>query len=148
MLNCRRSSDQRLAWSDVDQRLQSLIGKRALFTTRGRFYVAPHLLPMLREVGEYYVDPHAHLQAAKSLAPILEPRDLFIASNRDRTLEPESVLEATWHLQRARVLIPTRFRNMRAQCEAALSTLTFLRPFRLGYREAPATFNRNADRCS
>jgi len=129
MMNYKRPSDERLAWPDVDERLKALIARRVLFSTRGRFYVAPQLLPKLREVGEYYVDPHAHLHAAKALAPILEPRDLFIASNRDRTLEPESVLEATWHLQRARVLVPARTRKVRTQCETALATLTFLRPF-------------------
>lgn len=129
MINYGRPHDERLPWPEVDKRLKTLIGKRALFSTRGRFYVEPQFLAKLREGGVYYGDPHAHLHAAKSLAPILEPRDLFVASNRDRTLEPESVLEATWHLQRARALVPARFRKLRTQCDVALSTLTFLRRF-------------------
>jgi hypothetical protein len=128
MMNYNRESDQRLVWQDVDERLKTLITKQALLSTRGHFYVAPPLLTKLREMGGYFADPHAHLHAAKALAPILEPRDLFIASNRDRTLEPESILEATWHIQRARVLVPARTRRVRLQCETALATLTFLRP--------------------
>lgn len=128
MMNYGRPQHLRLAWPEVDERLRRLIAKRVLFSTRGRFYVDPQLLPKLRE-GPYHSNPHAHLHAAKSLAPILEPRDLFIASNRDRTLEPEPVLEATWHLQRARMLVAPRIRETRIQCDAALSTLTFLRPF-------------------
>jgi hypothetical protein len=128
MMNYGRPQHLRLAWPEVDERLRTLIAKRVLFSTRGRFYVDPQLLPKLRE-GQYHSNPHAQLHAAKALAPILEPRDLFIASNRDRTLEPEPVLEATWHLQRARMLVAPRIRETRIQCDAALSTLTFLRPF-------------------
>lgn len=128
VLNYDRPSRQRLAWIDVEERVGALVTKRAVFTTRGRFYIAPQLLSTLRD-GQPYSDPEAHLTAAKALAPILEPRNLFIASNRDRTLEPENVLEATWHLHRARSLVPPRNRKIRVQCEVALSTLTFLRPF-------------------
>ena len=127
-LNYDRPSRERIAWLEVDERLKALVAKRAVFATRGRFYISPRLLPVLRD-GQPYHDPNAHVSAAKALAPILEPRSLFIASNRDRTLEPENVLEATWHLQRARMLVPPRDRRLRVQCEAALSTLTFLRPF-------------------
>jgi hypothetical protein len=128
MMNYGRTQHQRLAWPEVDEKLRTLVKKRVLFSARGRFYVDPQLLPKLRE-GKYQSDPKAHLHAARSLAPILEPRDLFIASNRDRTLEPEPVLEATWHLHRARLLVAPRIRETRVQCDAALSTLTFLRPF-------------------
>jgi hypothetical protein len=128
LLNYDRPDRERLAWQDVDERLQALISKKAVFATRGRYYIAPQLLPKLRD-GRHYSEPDAHLSAAKSLAPILEPRNLFIASNRDRTLEPENVLEATWHLHRARVLVPPRNQRIRSQCKNALSTLTFLRPF-------------------
>lgn len=129
MMNYKRSADQQLSWPAVEERFKTLIERHFLFGSRGRLYVAPQLLAKLKEVSEYYVDPQAHLHAAKALAPILEPRDLFIASNRDRTLEPESVLEATWHIQRARVMAPARTRKVRTKCDAALATVTFLRPF-------------------
>lgn len=127
LLNYKRPLQLRLAWTDVDEKLQTLIAKKVVYKTRGRYYVAPQLLSILRE-GVPYSESEAHVTAAKSLTPILEPRNLFISSNRDRTLEPENVLEATWHLHRARLLIPPRDRR-RSQCEAALSALTFLRPF-------------------
>lgn len=128
VLNYDRPNRERLAWTEVEDRLAALVAKRGVFTTRGRHYVSQQLLPTLRN-GRPYSDPDAHLIAAKALVPILEPRNLFIASNRDRTLEPENVLEATWHLHRARLLVPPRNRKIRVQCEAALSILTFLRPF-------------------
>lgn len=127
-LNYDRPSRERLPWLEVDERLKALVAKRAVFATRGRFYISPRLLPVLRD-GQPYHDPNAHMGAAKALTPILEPRSLFIASNRDRTLEPANVLEATWHLHRARLLVPPRDRGLRVQCDVALSTLTFLRPF-------------------
>jgi hypothetical protein len=128
MMNFGRPHHDRLTWAEVDETLETLAAKKALIPTRGRFYVEPRFLPQLRG-RQFDSDPHAQVHAAKSLAPILEPRDLFLASNRDRTLEPESVLEATWHLQKARTLVPARSRKMRNLCGDTLSILTFLRPF-------------------
>src|SRR5205823_6775660 len=79
MMNYGRPRDQRLSWAEVADRLRNLVDKKMLASTRGRFYVEPRFLPTLRDSG-YQNDHHAHLHAAKALAPILEPRDLFIAS--------------------------------------------------------------------
>lgn len=128
MLNYARPITERLSWSDVDEALRKLVAKRVLCRTRGRFYVPSRLLPELR-AARYASDPGANVHAAKALTPILEPRDLFIASNRDRTLEPEPVLEATWHLYRARILSSPRDRAIRQHSTTALANLTFLRPF-------------------
>ena len=128
MMNYDRPEEQRLEWVEVDQKLSHLLAKRALYRTRGQFYISPRLTSVLCD-SSYARDPRANLRAAKALAPILEPGDLFIASNRDRTLEPEPLLEATWHLHKARVLSSPRDFKIRSQCTAALSSLTFLRPF-------------------
>lgn len=128
MLNFGRQPEGRLAWIEVDDKVRTLVAKRVLSRTRGQFYIPSRFRTTLQQ-GAYENDPGAHLHAAKALAPILDPRDLFIASNRDRTLEPEPVLEATWHLDRARQLSPGRGPRIRLQSRNALATLTFLRPF-------------------
>lgn len=128
MMNYAKPSETQLAWTDARDKLDALVRKKALHHTRGQFYVASELLAILRQ-GPFSNDPLANLHAAKALAPILEPRGLFVASNRDRTLEPEPVLEATWHLHKARRLLPSRDTVRRPQCVRSLSNLTFLRRF-------------------
>jgi hypothetical protein len=128
LLNYDRPPEGRMAWREVDARLRGLRAKGAVLAARERFLIPRKFLSTLRR-GAPYSDPEAHLRAAKSLAPILEPGSLFISSNRDRTLEPENVLEATWHLNRARAVSSPRDLRIWPKCLNALTTLTFLRSF-------------------
>ena len=59
LLNYDHPARERLAWQDVDERLQALMSKAA-FATRGRYYIAPQLLLKLRD-GHHYSESHATL---------------------------------------------------------------------------------------
>lgn len=128
MLNFGRAESDRLEWTAARAAIEELIDLRAVYSTRGQLYVKPEYLPGLRQL-EYANDPRAHLHAAKALASILEPQRVFVATNRDRTLEPEPMLEAIWHLYRARQLTTARDFSIKPQCDTALATLVFLRTY-------------------
>jgi hypothetical protein len=86
---------------------------------------------------EIFEDPWclalAHRHAALALCPILYPQGARIATNRDRQLEPQTVLDAAWHLRTAFDLVPWRFRNQWPTSDGlphvrgAQAQLTFLR---------------------
>lgn len=128
MLNFERNDRERLDWTAAQETIDELIRLRALYSTRGQLYIRPGYLPVLHQF-RYANDPRAHVHAAKALVPILEPERVFVASNRDRALEPEPMLEAIWHLRRARHLTTGREFIVRPQCDTALSTLVFLRTY-------------------
>lgn len=128
MLNFGRVEGERLEWTAANAAIEELIKLRAVYSTRGQLYIKPEYLPALRQFS-YANDPRAHLHAAKALVSILEPKRIFVASNRDRALEPEPMLEAIWHLRKGRQLTTGREFTIRPQCDMALSTLVFLRTY-------------------
>jgi len=128
MANFDRKRDDGVDWVAAVSMLDELARKRVLSRTRGTYFVRRELLASLRD-DSYCDDAKAHLHAARALTPIIEPRGVFTGANRDRALEPEPVLEATWHLQRVRALLPPRGGGTRNHGRAALAALTLLRPY-------------------
>lgn len=126
MLNFRTPMTQRLSWIQAQSQLDRLINTKLLRRNRNVVFVPS---PVARALAGnlYENDAEAHLHAARALCPILQPTGHFIASNRDRQLEPEPVLEAAWHLQKAYSLMPYRFRPRNDPAGAAQGMLTFLR---------------------
>ena len=104
----------RLQWKQFEQSVQRLIGDRLLsasradlfLTSKGRRAVGQ---PQIYEDAQRLVSAHRH--AALALCPILFPQGARMSTNRDRQLEPASVLDAIWHLQTAFRLVPWRFRH-------------------------------------
>lgn len=128
IINHDRLDAPRITWSAVEEILQVFRSKGIVRYSKGQYYIARDLLERLRE-GAYWNSPDAHLSAALALAPIIDPNRLAISSNRDRSLEPETVIEAHWHLQKARAMTPPRELDNRRRVNAAFNNLIFLRPF-------------------
>ena len=126
ILNYGIDKGQTLTWNDSQAILEHLIGKKLLQRNRGGVFLPRNVVQAIAG-NRYDTDPGAHLHAAQVLCPILQPSAHFVASNRDRQLEPEHVLEAAWHLQRAYSLVPNRFRPRHDEIAAAQAKLTFLR---------------------
>ncbi len=127
MLNFGTIPSQRLTWVQAQAQLDQLIKRKLLRRNRNVIFLPSQIANIL--VGNRYEkDPDAHLHAARALCPILQPSGHFIASNRDRQLEPEPVLEAAWHLHMALALTPRRFRPKNDPASVAQVILTFLRP--------------------
>lgn len=126
MLNFGVSEAERLTWLQAHDQLDRWVKRRLLRRNRNVVFL-PHLVANGLAGNSIQNDPEAHLHAARALCPILQPAGHFIASNRDRQLEPESVLEAAWHLQRAFLLTPSRFRPRNDSIGSAQAILAFLR---------------------
>jgi hypothetical protein len=125
-----------LGWANFEQSVQRLLDAGLLSESRSDLF----LTQKGRQAAgtpAVFEDPWrlalAHRHAALALCPILYPQGARIASNRDRQLEPQSVLEAEWHLQTAKDLVPWRFRNLWSTSDGlpdvrdAQAQLTFLR---------------------
>lgn len=110
MANYGREPDERISWNGFEIAVDRLIAAKLLARSRNTLYLSPAVRQALGEIS-LNDDPAAHQRAAEALSPILNPRRVRIAGNRDRQLEPENVLEANWHLQRAFSLVPNRFRK-------------------------------------
>jgi hypothetical protein len=109
IINHLQGGEEPASWRDVQEILGRLIKAKVLRKSRHMLFVPENVRAKL--LGHpLQNDPEAHLHAAKALCPILQPSGFFIAANRDRQLEPEMVLEASWHLERAYSLVPGRFR--------------------------------------
>ncbi|KCZ85076.1 hypothetical protein HAD_05325 [Hyphomonas adhaerens MHS-3] len=132
MANFRREVEGRLSWKEFELAAGRLI-KNKLLTGSRDILVVPSATRKLLGDFSLLKDPDAHQHAAESLCPILNPKGVRISANRDRQLEPESILEADWHLQRAYSLVPWRFqpkrpkRNGRPRVADSQALLTFLR---------------------
>jgi hypothetical protein len=109
MVNFRREAGKTLSWKEFELAVDRLIKDRLLTSGRNTLYVPVSARQMIGDLN-LSDDPEAHQHAAQALCPILHPRGVRISGNRDRQLEPENVLEAAWHLQRAYSLVPRRFR--------------------------------------
>jgi hypothetical protein len=136
MANFDTGRDDQLDWPSYEAVLGELWRRRLIAVTRNVIY--------LTRIGRRLVGSGtlsdvpirqalAHRHAAFSLCPILSPAGARIATNRDRQLEPENVLEATWHLEQALKLMPWRFRGLMTPQDGSPSVtdaqalLTFLR---------------------
>lgn len=126
MLNFGDSDDGRVSWLDFELTIDRLLDKNLLRRSRNSIFVPDAVRRHVRETG-LQDDPQAHLHAARALCPILQPHGSFIAGNRDRQLEPENVLEASWHLERAASRFPYRFRQSDKSIDDALALFTLLR---------------------
>ena len=127
MINYSRKGEAPVSWLDAQDALERLIEEKLLRRNRNTVYLPDNVRKALAG-NEFEADPDAHLQAARSLCPILQPSGLFVAANRDRQLEPEAVLEASWHLERAISLVPYRLaRAYHTTLKNAQALLTFLR---------------------
>lgn len=115
MANFDTARDDQLDWPGYEAVLGDLRRRRLIAVTRNVIYLTRI---GRRSVGAGTLTAHpmrqalVHRQAALSLCPILSPTGARIATNRDRQLEPENVLEATWHLEQAFRLVPWRFRGL------------------------------------
>ncbi len=127
IINFRRPTADNREWPEIMEQLGRLVQKGLLKRTRGQYHIPAAYRQALN--GAHVDDPAMHYQAAKVLVPILEPTGHFLSSNRDREFEPEPVLEATWHLSKARDLLSKRDISLRPRCSDAASRLNFLRPF-------------------
>jgi hypothetical protein len=127
IINHDKSDAQYIEWSVVDKKIKDF-SKGIIRYSRGQYYIAEGFLEHLRQ-GAYWFSPAAHFSAALALAPIIDPNRVAISLNRDRSLEPESVIEAFWHLERARTLTPLRLKEERKRINNALNNLVFLMPF-------------------
>lgn len=129
MANYGRETKESLGWKQFEIAIDELIQARLLITSRNTLFV-PNDARRRLGVNSLDEDPAAHQRAAEALCPILNPRVVRIAGNRDRQLEPENVLEASWHLQHAYNLIPNRFYigSQRNHIGTLQSLLTYLRP--------------------
>jgi hypothetical protein len=119
--------EAKLEWQQVKTLLDGWHREHKVFRHRGRYHIRRTLARRLRD-GAFLRDPTAHLAAAKSLAPIIQPRKLFLASNRDRSMEPEELSEAVWHLRQAKSLAQPRQKSLWSELQVGLGALTFLRP--------------------
>ena len=128
VLNAHRNSADRLAWITVENILEALVSHGVMQRSRGQYYIRARFVGALRN-GITQGDPLAHLNAAMALVPILQPRKFQVGANWDRALEPEPVLEATWHLRQARFCSPPRDFKTRTRLNALHADLTFLRPY-------------------
>ncbi len=115
----------RIRWKEAQRRLKVLRDKKLLWKSRNQFFLSRAARALVGNSAEG--DPDAHLHAARALCPIIQPSGQFLASNRDRQLEPEAVLEAAWHLDRAYDLTKPRFRKRPDPISEAWTQLTFLR---------------------
>ena len=125
-------NDQSLSWTKLRVVLRRLRDEEVLHYTRGQYYIPSLFLSKLRKSkywSKYWNDPDAHFRAARALTPILDPSNQFIASNYDRTMEPELLLDSTWHLRKGISLLPRRDQKSRSRYHQTLSHLIFLRPF-------------------
>lgn len=115
MSNFDKQTDDRLEWSDYEHVLRGLLRGRLIATSRNTVYLTHtgrRLLCGTNHFGSPWRLALAHRHAALALCPILSPQGARISTNRDRQLEPENVLEATWHLKQAFDLVPWRFRAL------------------------------------
>lgn len=112
VVNGRRGHDDVIEWSDYTVIVTELC-ERKLVVRHGALHLtnsgrtAVQRLPGKTDLDLIQAEMHRH--AAHALCPILFPRGQVVAANRDRQLEPESVLEASWHLGQAVYRQPTRF---------------------------------------
>ena len=136
MANFETSDEDRLDWPKYEKVLLELKRRSLLGISRSIIYLTPKGRQMVGAgmlVGEPFRLAKAHRHAALALCPILSPSGARISTNRDRQLEPESLLEANWHLKQAFDLVPWRFRtfwNSRdglPSVPEAQAQLTFLR---------------------
>jgi len=115
MANFEASHEDRLDWPRYEKVLLELKRRNLLAVTRSTIYLTPKGRQLVGGgvlAGEPFRLAMAHRHAALSLCPILSPSGARISTNRDRQLEPESLLEANWHLKQAFDLVPWRFRNL------------------------------------
>ncbi|MDD2867259.1 hypothetical protein [Neomegalonema sp.] len=114
MANFQIEGSARLTWKGFTQITDVLIARRLLSVSGNVLTITPKGRRALADM-DLSRDPWrcglAHRHAALALCPILHPQGARISTNRDRQLEPESVLEATWHLKQAFDLVPWRFRS-------------------------------------
>lgn len=118
----------RQRWEDVRNLLEKWKEAGHLYRHRGQYHMNRKLRRELQILAGYDKDPALHFAAARALAPIIDPRALFLAANRDRAMEPEQLAEATWHLLEARANTEQKDKRWRPRINEALAMLTFLRP--------------------
>lgn len=114
MANFETSDEDRLDWPKYEKVLLELKRRNLLGVSRSNIYLTPKARQLVGGgmlVDEPFRLATAHRQAALALCPILSPSGARISTNRDRQLEPESLLEANWHLKQAFDLVPWRFRT-------------------------------------
>lgn len=109
MINYLKRGEERASWGEVEETVDRLIEAKVLWKSRNMLFIPDRVRAQLSD-HSLKSDPQAHLHAARALCPILQPSKFFVAANRDRQLEPEMVLEASWHLDQAYALVPGRFR--------------------------------------
>jgi len=120
MANCNQAQKPGVDWKEFEHSLRRLIDD-GLVVGRHNLQLTPKAREWLKQrepqhdnapfVGDSQALAKVHFHAALALCPILHPEGLAVSTGRDRQLEPENVLKADWHLQRAWSLIPTRFRS-------------------------------------
>ena len=128
MANFQLGTADGLEWIAFNELLSSLIRLDLIRRSRDRFYITERSRKHLKDCPNQ-TNPNAHFHAAKALNPILDPSTQFVASNHDRELDSEPILEATWHLGRAAELSTTRGSHLRTRINEARGRLVFLSPY-------------------
>lgn len=128
MGNFPRSASEKLDWGSFNEVLSSLIRLDLVRQSRDRLYLTERTKSYL-QIRPTQTNPNAHFHAAKALNPILDPSVQYVASNHDRQLEPEPILEATWHLNKAAELATNRGSFLRSKINETRGRLVFLSPY-------------------
>jgi hypothetical protein len=114
MANFEAEPTAQFSWKDYERTSHGLIEKGLLLANGPALFLTREGRRVLGQ-PDMYKDPWclalAHRHAALALCPILYPKGARISTNRDRQLEPENVLEASWHLEQAFHLVPWRFQS-------------------------------------
>jgi hypothetical protein len=136
MVNFDAKPEEQMEWPAYENALRRLFDSHLLSASRDVVYLTDagrRCIDTSSYFGSAWRLARAHRHAALALCPILSPSGARISTNRDRQLEPENVLEATWHLKESFGLVPWRFQawwrtnDGLPSVAASLALLTFLR---------------------